>query len=306
MKLLAYILNGEILGIEKTSWSQEEYNGVVFSASTDNAIIPSDYSDISTWQNWAKFGHDVGLKYVDIRHEIKKLLPNDLSQLTVGEIEVLVEYNLYKYFKIYDKIADGTTIVSSDPPVDIDYDLLGYNKKRTFDKGELMHVLYCENYDQLTNTFTGKVVEEIRTYYRINQMLSRREMTINWFLEDGSTGYTKNTVKYYTMLEAIQAGETRRANLISDLKISVIGLIVAASGVTGIEAQSAGRPFLDTYAIEISKFIQGFETQLIDAINNDALYNWMDLIVPNTGGITVRQYLISELSIDYTINNIYV
>ncbi len=305
MKLLAYILSGETLGVDKTSWEEHEFIGIVFSACTNSTIIPSDYADISTWQNWAKFGQDTGMNYVQVRNEIKALLPADQSFLTEEEKARLVEYNLYKYFKIYDKIADGTTIISSHPPVDIDYDLLGYNKKRVFDKGELMHVIYYENFNQATNVYSGKVVEEIRDYYRINQMLSRREMIINWFLEDGTTGHSKNTVKYYTMLEAIQAGETRRANLISDLKITVIGLIIAASGTTAILAQNAGRPFLDTYAMEISKYVQGFEQQLKTAILVDTTFTWLNLPVPNTGGITVRQYLISELNIDYSINSIY-
>lgn len=305
MKLLAYILNGEILGVEKTSWNDDEFTGITFSACTDTTTIPSNYSDISNIYNWGRFGEEAGLTYVEVRNEIKKHIPSDLSTLSVDEMNVLVHYNLYNYFKIYDRINNGDVIVGEHPPLDVDYDLLGYSKKRTFNKGELERVEYYENFVPSSNTYTVKVIEEICTYYRINQMLSRREMKINWMLDDGTTGYTRNTTKYYTLIEAIQAGETRRANLISDLKINVIGLLMQFSGASSVMAQQVGTPFLDTYSTEISKFIQGFEQQLKDSIATDTTFNWLNLVIPNTGGMTIRQYLISELTIDYTINNTY-
>lgn len=123
-------------------------------------------------------------------------------------------------------------------------------------------------------------------------------------LSDGSTGYTKNTTKYYTLPEAIDAGETRRSNVITNLKITVLGLIMAASGVTAISAQDLAVPFLNFYTLQVSKYIQGFEDDLKNSINNDTNFTWLNLVIPNTGGITIRQYLISELTIDYTINNI--
>lgn len=304
MKLLAFNLNGQTLGVNTLSWGDHEFNGIPFSACTDNAIIPSGYSDISSLINWGKFGESCGLTYIQVRNVIKNLIPSDINTLTQDEIDTLIRYNLYKYFKIYDRINSPTVIIDEHPPVDIDYDILGYNKKRTLNKGELEEVIYYENFNQTANTYTVKVVEEIRTYHRINQMLSRREMKINWLLEDGTTGFSKNTIKYYTLLEAIQAGETRRENVISDLKISVVGLIMAASGCSSVQAQLAGVPFLNTYTLEISKYVQGFEDELKASISEDSTYSWLNLPIPNTGGITIRQYLISELTIDYTINNV--
>lgn len=293
MRLYASHINGN-------DWGEPYY----FSANNlDDGV---NCKDVTSIISVGEHAHRSNSTYVEIRNVLLPLIPSNKSMLTTQEVDILRHYNLYEYFKIYDRIADGSTIISSHPPVDIDYDLLGYNKKRVFDKGELLRVEYCESYNQGTGVYSGKVVEEVRTYYRVNQMLNRREMSINWYLDDGSIGHRKTTTKYYTMLEVIQAGETRRANLISDLKITVIGLLMAASGATGIQAQNAGKPFLDSYSIEIAKYIQGFENDLKEAISNDSTYTWLNLVVPNTGGITVRQYLISELTIDYTINNIYI
>ena len=306
MKLLGAIVNNQKLGVDKLTWNQDEFSGTPFQVIEDNMVIPNGFADISSILSWGKLSEVCNLTYVEIRNEIKKLLPSNLETLS-QEVKVVLEYyNLYNYFKIYDRIYDGDMILSINPPIDIDYDLMGYHKNRIFDKGELVKVVYYENYNPFTNVYSGRAVEELRTYYRVNEMLNRRDMTINWILSNDTTGFTKTTRKYYTMLEAIQGGETRRANLISDLKITVIGLIMAASGATAIEAQNAGRPFLDTYAMEIAKFIQGFESNLKDAILNDSVYSWLNFVIPNTGGITVRQYLISELTIDYTINNTYI
>jgi len=304
MKLLAYTLNGQILGVDKTSWDDTDFIGFPFTACTDNAIIPSGYTDISSILNWGKFGEECGLNYVKVRNEIKKYLLNE--SFSDEEIAVLKRYNLYKYYRIYDQINDANVIISDHPPIDLDYDLMGFNKKRFFNKGELERVEYYENYTLSATTFSVKTVEEIRTYNRINQMLSSRVMSINWILSDDTTGFTKNTVKYYTPIEAIQAGETRRSNLISNLKITVIGILMQFSGASSIIAQQVGTPFLDKYSIDIAKYIQGYEQQLKDAIDADDEFNWLNLVIPNTGGITVRQYLISELTIDYTINNTHV
>ena len=304
MKLLAAVVNGQTLGVEKLTWDTFEFSGAPFIVIEDFETIPTGRTDISSIITWGSFGEVCNMNYVQVRNELQKLIPNDVESLTIQEKDILREYNLYKYFKIYDRISNSSTIISSNPPIDIDYDLLGYNKKRFFNKGELEKVEYHENFDQLTNVYSGRVVEELRTYYRINQMLSRREMVINWLLEDGTTGWTKNTVKYYAQLEAIQAGVTRRDNVIANLKIEVLGLIMMSSGVTAVQAQQLAVPFLDTYTVNITKYIQGFEEQLRTAILNDTITPWLDLVIPNTGGITIRQYLISELTIDYTINNV--
>lgn len=303
MKLLAYILNGERLGVEKTYWDQHEFNGIPFSACTDTTTIPSDYSDIGSIFNWGHFGETCGLIYVEVRNELKQHIPNNLSTLSSDEIEVLKTYNLYNYFLLYDYINDGSTIINAHPPVDVDYDIMSLHKKRTTVKGELIKVEYYGDYNYVTKTYSKKIVSEERTYYKVNQLLNRREMTIKWYLSDGSVGFQKNTTKYYSNTEAMAELDTRRANIISELKINTVGLIIFCSGVTSVQAQLIGKPLVSTYNIEMSKYVQGYEQELRDAILNDTIYPWLNLTIPNTGGMTIRQYLISGLTVDYNINN---
>lgn len=314
MKLLAYTLNGQKFGVDKLSWNSVEFSGVTFTACTDTVIIPNNYSDISSILNWSKFGQECGLNYVQIRNEIKKITPSNMSVLTIDEINSLKSYNLYGYYKIYDRVGDGNVIQSDHPPIDINYDILGYAKKRTFNQGELTRVEYYDSFNPSANTYSELVVVEDRKYYRINQLLNSRVMNIAWILNDGvTTGYTKTTYKNYTPLEAIQAGQARRQNVIADLEINVIGLLMQlGTGGTGtttlnsLQAQMNGAPFLSTYNAQISKFVQGFEQDIKDAIAADTIYPWLNLVIPNTGGITIRQYLIAGLTIDYTENNTYI
>lgn len=303
MKLLAYILNGEILGVEKTSWHGDEFSGVVFSACTDNTVVPNDYSDISSLKNWGKFGEECGLTYVQVRNVIRPFIPSDKSSLSQDEIDILVNYNLYDYFVLYDHINDGSTIINAHPPVDVDYDILSLHKKRTIVKGELIKVEYFGSYDYSTKIYSNKIISEDRIYYKINQLLNRREMTIKWYLSNGAVGFQKQTIKYYSNQEAMAELDTRRANVISELKINTVGLIMVCSGVTSIQAQGIGKPLVSTYNLEMSKYVQGYEQELRDAILNDSTYAWLNLVIPNAGGMTIRQYLISGLTVDYTINN---
>src|SRR5579859_6865184 len=122
MKLLAYKLNGEIIGVEKTLWHDYEFSGITFSACTDTTLIPSNYVDISSIRNWGKFGEETGLNFVTIRNEIKKITPQDKSGLVADEIEILNRFCLRNYYKIYDSIGDGDVIKSDNPPIDVNYD----------------------------------------------------------------------------------------------------------------------------------------------------------------------------------------
>jgi len=210
--------------------------------------------------------------------------------------EIIPSLLIYNYLK-----SNDDRILHTDQ---IDYDIIGLHKKRYLVKGELIKVEYYGEYNPTTKQHSILVVSEDRVYYRVNQMLDRREMVIKWYDVNGNIASTKNTVKYYSTTESMQELDTRRANIISDLKINTVGLVMMCSGVTSVEAQTIARPMVSTYNLEISKYLQGYEQELRTAVANDAIYSWLNLTIPNTGGMTIRQYLISGLTIDYSINNI--
>jgi hypothetical protein len=127
-------------------------------------------------------------------------------------------------------------------------------------------------------------------------------MKVDWYLEDGTTGATKTTHKYYSPEESLKLGERRRRNVISDLKIGSIGLLQMISGITQIEATMIGMDFLGIVTTEITKYIEGVEEPLKEKVLscNEAGCEWLDALVPGGGGITVRQYLYSAIDLDYS------
>lgn len=305
--LLAYQINGQTVGIDIQSWNDIDLNGnnpfkYIYSGDT----IPSGYINISSLLNWGIFGDSV-LNFNNTRMEMRNLLPDSFTGLTQQEIEVVQKYSLDDYCMIYDYIDYSNyvnNINPNKPPMSLDYDIIGLHKKRYLVKGELVKVEYYGEYDHITKQYSKLVVSEDRVYYRENQMVSRREMTINWYDNDGSVCVTKNTTKYYSITESMQELDTRRANVISDLKINTVGLIMMCSGVTSIQAQAIGRPFMSTYSVEISSYLHGYEQELNNAIYNDTTFSWLNAVIPNSGGITIRMYLLNGLDIDYEINNI--
>ena len=213
------------------------------------------------------------------------------------------------YFKIYDYVKQAEPKDFRAAPYDLNYDILGLHKKRDWNKGQINFIEYYGSYDPSTNTFDDLVVKEYRTYYRVNEMLHRRELHIDWYLSDGTIGAHKNNIwKYYTPAESLKAGETRRRNVISNLKINCIGIIMAAYSMNQLDAEKEGWKFLNDYTLEIAQFIEGSQDQLKSVIEDPsthAIHPWMGAPI-NPDPLTYAwQFLYNEINIDYTENNIY-
>jgi len=188
------------------------------------------------------------------------------------------------------------------PPFDYNYNILGLSKKRSFTKGELEKIEYY-GYVDSGMTYQDLVLTEYRTFYRKDRMVYKRVMTVDWYLEDGTTGATKTTQKYYSPEESLKLGERRRRNVISDLKIASIGLLQAISGYTQIEATMIGMDFLGIVTTEITKYIEGVEDPLKAKVLScsEPGCEWLDAYVPETmNTVTVRQYLYSAIDLDYS------
>ena len=203
-------------------------------------------------------------------------------------------------FKIYNYVNNINPEVFYTPPFDHNYNIVGLSKKRIFTKGELNSIDYY-GYVDSGGTYQDLVLTEYRTYYRKNRMVYKRKLHINWFLDDNTIGAHKTTYKYYSTEESIKLGERRRRNIISNMKINTLGLIQLISGVTQVEATMIGMAFLGVITTEISQFIEGVEDSLKNKIltYSSVGYEWLEGIIPNTGGITIRQYLYSGIDIDY-------
>lgn len=208
-----------------------------------------------------------------------------------------------RYFKIYDFMNNIDYSEYNISPLNYDFNILGLNKLRTFNKGELNKIDYYSNVTS-GGTYQDLVLTEYREYFRKDRMVYKRKLDIVWYYNDETTGATKTTYKHYSAEESIKLGETRRRNVISDLKIGTIGLIQLISGLSQTEATMIGMVFLSKVTDEITQYIEGIEDPLKNFImtysGSDCL--WLDDVIPNTGGLLVRQYLYNAVDLDYTDN----
>lgn len=145
---------------------------------------------------------------------------------------------------------------SYDSPQMLDYDILGFHKKRVIVAGELRTVEYYENYDG--TTYTGLIVRESRNYTRnVLGLVISRTLFVEWFLNDGTLGTTISTSKYYSAVEAIDEGIDRRKNIISDAKIYCLNTL----------GQAYAFDLLISLKVYIDIYTDGYHDPLINAVN---------------------------------------
>jgi hypothetical protein len=209
------------------------------------------------------------IEYVPLNDEIRhylmngntyQLINNSIDE-TIAYYKPIVRLELYnllpedikpQYINVQYKLTD-----SIESPSDINYDILGFHKKRTILFGELKKVEYFKNYDG-TN-YSDLILEEFREYTRdIDGLVQVRNLTIKWLLNDDSIGAIKNTTKYYSAQEAIQEGIDRRGNIISDTKSYTLFQI----------GQTQSFDLLSGVKTEIDLFIDGYTDPLRTAITN--------------------------------------
>ncbi|GAG33123.1 unnamed protein product, partial [marine sediment metagenome] len=77
MKLLAYTIGGQKIGIDIQTWDESMLSGnSAFMAIADTGSTPTDYVDVSTTVYWDQFGGLTTLTAVEIKQEIIKLIPD--------------------------------------------------------------------------------------------------------------------------------------------------------------------------------------------------------------------------------------
>jgi hypothetical protein len=175
----------------------------------------------------------------------------------------IASYQAFYIKNGYDYLSEPTSPksfkIGYEDPTIIDYDILGFQKKRTIIFGELVKVQYYEFYDGID--YSNLIVEETRQYTRdMNGLVQHRNQTSKWYLSDDSIGLTKNTIKYYTLEEAIQEGIDRRSNVLSKAKAYVITNI----------GQAYSFDLLTSVKGEIQYFSDGYTQPLRDAIINSS------------------------------------
>lgn len=188
-------------------------------------------------------------------------------------------------YKIYNYIENVMPEDMESSPSNINYDIIGLHKKRTFNKGELTNVEYFGEYDLITRQYSDLVLTESRVYSRDNKGFAyKRDLTTVWYKNDDSVGDSKTTQKYYSADESIKEGETRRSNIISRLKLEAFSLLGDVNAYD----------FLTEIFTDLGLYRDGFKTSLLIKIQNLNKAYLDTLMADNT--TTVRAYVIEELT----------
>ena len=145
------------------------------------------------------------------------------------------------------KILGLDTVVNSGvmQPELINYDNLGFFKKKTTAKGLLTRCEYYLNFDG--GTYSDLIVDVSYTYTYNGAVYTGQTTTVNWINTDDTIGFTKVFIKAFMTWEIIDFGMTKRNNIISTTKLYALGALGYANGADLLST-------LDAY---ISAYIQG-------------------------------------------------
>jgi hypothetical protein len=227
---------------------------------------------------------------------------NNINQKTAKEI------------KIFDYL-ENTVLDKSVPPVRVDFVTgldIKLHRKSILVKGECIreefYASVSVNPTTGALTYSNLIVKEETTYTRNSLGFPVSKLsTISYMLRDGTYHPTIKTIsKVYSSLEQISEGKTRRGNLVDNLQMPCIGLISIA--MTGSQNPSTavileGRRFLADYKNEFESFVAASDKAILSCFNDvnnpkyaaSSNYSWIDAQTPY--GITIRQFLINELTI---------
>ena len=217
--------------------------------------------------------------------------------------------------KIYNFMSNAPLGNAFEPPFRVDFVTgldIKLHRKSILVKGECIREEFYEsatiNPTTGAITYSNLIVKEETTYVRnsLGFPISKTAV-ISYAMEDGTFHTTKKTIiKYYSSLEQIDEGKTRRGNLVDNLQMPCIGLISIAllghpSATPAVILE--GRRFLSDYKNEFETFVSASDKTILSCLtdtNNPRYilqtnYSWIDSMTPYA--VTIRQYLINELTI---------
>lgn len=208
--------------------------------------------DLRLWNNYTDDPTSDGSSYVS-ESGLVLIFKSTLNETQENKLNNIISN--YNYDSNYDDRKKFKINNSYEDPTNLDYNLFGLHKNRSIIFGELRVVDYYRNYEN--GEYSDLVVKELRDYTRDNGLVQYRIQTSIWYLNDESTGATKQTIKYYTLPESIQEGIDRRENVLAQAKAycyTTIGEIYSFDLLTTLKS-------------EIDFFSQGYTQPLLSEIS---------------------------------------
>jgi len=259
-------------------------------------------------------------QYVLIGEQINHLVKagRNLDQVSIqlyGQpFNVFMEqYRVYPY-KIYRLLAHSPNMPYSQDdtfafPYDIDFTTM-LNKtliKKTLPKiqGKPISVEYYEEYDNgLYSNIIARIDFEL-TYDALGFITQRKELLKFYRENDEVSAEFKDIGRKFDPLYDAEArileGVKRRQSIIDNLQLPILGVLQYAfsSTMSLNDIVVMGREFLDRFQRDFDLFIKASKKDIITSIGA-ATDVWLNFpFTPAGPGVTVRQYIISELTISY-------
>lgn len=222
--------------------------------------------------------------------------------------------NSIQYWKIYDFITTKKLRDTTQVPLDLDFRTSltkMLHRKSTLIKGECVKEEYYENCSvdaQGNLTYSNLIVGEHHSFIRDPLGFPvMRNSHLHFYDKNGAESEeSKHWTKFYSNLEKIQEGKTRRGNLVDNLQMPCVGLISIAmtgSPLPGSAVILEGRRFLFDYKKEFDAFVDESNRDIVGCFSDSnhpryasaSKYTWINSMTPY--GVTIRQFLISELTI---------
>lgn len=117
-RLLAYTIGGQKIGVDIKTWNNAMLSGnTAFMIFADTGTLPTNYSDISSVENWDNFGNAAGQIDAFVKGEIIKLIPGTPTTAQFLILEKYMNVGINGVTKIgnttmFGEVITGTTSLS--------------------------------------------------------------------------------------------------------------------------------------------------------------------------------------------------
>lgn len=263
---------------------------------SDTSIVAQDLVVVELSDEEYDLINSVGIQFVKYENnEVVEL--TDEEKIAIDD-QIGENYTIYQY--MYNKNTNRRVA-----PFDNNYSIVPLRKKEYFEKGELVKVEYWGEKDS-EGIYSKLCVQEDFVYDRpVNEYVEKIYRNIRWVKNNWSYSETKTMITDLSIQDAANFGVDVRKRILTDVKITIVGLVQLTEEVDLTTAEDMGKVLLAQIVAELDQFEDWDRQPLIDKINgidvsvetalawleNDSgVDNW------NNGVFSIREYLIYLLS----------
>lgn len=198
-------------------------------------------------------------------------------------------------------------------PFNVDFktalDITLYKVAAPLVKGEPVETIYYE--DSTMQVPVCKLEYEFIRYDRaifgegaLHGFVKQIIIKLKFYKNDGTLptqykdlGTTYNPAIHFEKM--MKEGVLKRDLIYQNLKTKVLGILRTALAGTHTEDESkaVGVKFIEENKVSFDNYIDAYNLNIIDDINNNTTDEWLNIVIDQSSGTTVRQFMIGELDL---------